>query len=625
MSSIRRVACAISLVTLPVCVEPPDVVVAPPCCPSVEEPVGSDGGDVAPAEPGHIVALDFVGSPVPLGDADQRRVVATPEVFVDGIPQTIGFRVLARTGDVAAGSPALPFGTVVDEEGAAVVLPSGSPFVSSKLDLTTLHVRGSRLFSLTHVEEVPGALWLATLDATALDAPAHEAEPYVEGRALDLTSEGGIWKPCAGSLTPWNTHLGAEEFPPDARAFEDAVRYADLSNDTRGMLRFFGFALDDGDDALPLARARFSPYRYGYAFEVAVDDDGGAVFEKHLAMGRLSGEAALVMPDERTVYLTDDATKGVLLMFVADVARDLSSGHLFAARFDQEDATCGGAAGVTWLPLGHADATTVRAAIDDGVVFSDLFDAAPPTDAFLGTCPEGFSAVFVDAGFECLALKDEAFTLASRLETKRVAALIGATTEFRKEEGLAYDEESRALYVAMTAIERAMLPSSSYDTGGPDHVRLDPNACGVVYRLDTAPDAEIESDFVAQSMRAAVVGRELTYPSGHAFAGSTCDVEGIANPDNLGFVDGTRTLLIAEDTGAKKNPALFAFDVVDGTLTRLLTGPRGSEVTGTHVARDAQGRRWIVAVMQHPMVGVPGATADDLRGVVGVLGPIVFP
>ena len=27
--------------------------------------------------------------------------------------------------------------------------------------------------------------------------------------------------PCAGSVTPWNTHLGSEEYPADARQIAD--------------------------------------------------------------------------------------------------------------------------------------------------------------------------------------------------------------------------------------------------------------------------------------------------------------------------------------------------------------------------------------------------------------------
>lgn len=28
---------------------------------------------------------------------------------------------------------------------------------------------------------------------------------------------GGLWTPCAGSVTPWNTHIGSEEYEPDGK------------------------------------------------------------------------------------------------------------------------------------------------------------------------------------------------------------------------------------------------------------------------------------------------------------------------------------------------------------------------------------------------------------------------
>ena len=29
-------------------------------------------------------------------------------------------------------------------------------------------------------------------------------------------ADWGLWVPCAGSVTPWGTHLGSEEYEPDA-------------------------------------------------------------------------------------------------------------------------------------------------------------------------------------------------------------------------------------------------------------------------------------------------------------------------------------------------------------------------------------------------------------------------
>jgi hypothetical protein len=31
------------------------------------------------------------------------------------------------------------------------------------------------------------------------------------GQPVDWSAWGGLWTPCAGSVTPWNTRLGGEE------------------------------------------------------------------------------------------------------------------------------------------------------------------------------------------------------------------------------------------------------------------------------------------------------------------------------------------------------------------------------------------------------------------------------
>jgi secreted PhoX family phosphatase len=605
---------------------------AGPICDPVAAPVPLVPGVVVPlADAGFVDAgtvdggvpvvvpedITFTTSPVPIEACAMRTVQSTPQVTIDDVTYDVSYRVFMRSGD--GGGPGAPsFGTVVDESGASIALPSGAPFVSSKIDLTTLHPRSNAIYTVSHVEEVPGGLYLTTLLPDALDTSL----VFVDTRPIDLSAMHGLWKPCAGSTTPTGSHMGAEEFPPDARAFEAAMLPADLSNDTRGMLRYFGFDVADPKLTLDDVRARFSPYRYGFVFEATVSDDGNAQVTRHHAMGRVSGEAAHVMPDERTVYITDDATKGVLLMFVADLPRDYSSGHLYAARWNQTSSAGAGAATLDWIALGHADDATIVSAIDDGVQFSDLFVAAQPTDTALGLCPADTASVHVDGGLECLRVKDGMQTIASRLETKRLAALLGATTEFRKEEGLAFDAKTRTLYVAMTAIDRGMRASTTWDIGGLDHVQLDENPCGAVYRLALAPDAEIGSDWVAHTMEGAVVGTPTTYPADSPFAGNICDVDGIAGPDNLAFIAGAGILLIAEDTGSKKNAAYFAFDVDDGTLTRLLTAPLGAEVTGAHVSHDGRGFRWLMAVMQHPMAGVAGATVDEKRAIVGAIGPL---
>ena len=72
-------------------------------------------------------------------------------------------------------------------------------------------------------------------------------------------------------------------------------------------------------------------------------------------------------------------------------------------------------------------------------------------------CPEGFTSVnMADLGHECLIVKDGMEKAASRLDTRRFAALQGATTEWSKMEGFSYSALRRRAYVAMSDIREGM-------------------------------------------------------------------------------------------------------------------------------------------------------------------------
>ena len=44
------------------------------------------------------------------------------------------------------------------------------------------------------------------------------SKPY-GGAIIDYSAVGGLWIPCAGSITPWKTHLSSEEYEPDAEYY----------------------------------------------------------------------------------------------------------------------------------------------------------------------------------------------------------------------------------------------------------------------------------------------------------------------------------------------------------------------------------------------------------------------
>jgi len=66
-----------------------------------------------------------------------------------------------------------------------------------------------------------------------------------------------------------------------------------------------------------------------FGFMVAVDPKQAKALFKCYHMGRFSHESAIVMPDNRTVYLTDDYAPAVFFKFVADKAGDFRAGNLY--------------------------------------------------------------------------------------------------------------------------------------------------------------------------------------------------------------------------------------------------------------------------------------------------------
>ena len=78
-------------------------------------------------------------------------------------------------------------------------------FLKSKDDHTA--------YMFAHFESPqPSAIYFVEMKADA----AGKLQP-VRGENVDWSSYHGLWAPCAGSVTPWNTHLGVEEFPPDGK------------------------------------------------------------------------------------------------------------------------------------------------------------------------------------------------------------------------------------------------------------------------------------------------------------------------------------------------------------------------------------------------------------------------
>ena len=383
------------------------------------------------------------------------------------------------------------------------------------------------------------------------------------------------------------------------------------------MAKYFG--VDTSLAPLAAFKSVFQPYKYGFTTEVALNDTGETSVTKHYAMGRFAIELALVMPDKKTAYISDDGTNTGLFRFVADKEGDLSSGQLFAAKWSQTSAEGAGAADLSWVDLGHGSDKEIADALKFGAKFSDIFDVASFNED--GSCPEGFLSSNAEGRSECLKVKQGMELYASRLETRRYASMLGATTEFRKMEGIALDRDGKRLFLAMSEVSNGMedaIKDGKYDKGGRNDIKLAKNPCGAVYEMP------FDANYVVTGAKGFLAGKPNEYKDG-PYAGQQCDVDGIANPDNLSFIPGYNTLVIGEDTGnGHQNDALWAVAGDGKSMTRIGTSPYGSEFTSVDWYNDINGFGYLTAVVQHPFGESDQdklQNPDEARAYVGYIGP----
>jgi hypothetical protein len=205
-------------------------------------------------------------------------------------------------------------------------------------------------------------------------------------------------------------------------------------------------------------------------------------------------------------------------------------------------------------------------------------------------CPDGFTSIHTNAQ-ECLKVKAGMELIASRLETRRYAAMLGATVEWNKMEGISIDIENNRLYLGISSVSNGMKNDpNGADKGGSEQINVPGNGCGCVYSI------EMDSNYTATSMQAAVCGS----PSNTTPLNS-CDINSIASPDNIWYDNKYRLLFIAEDTSGHQNDVMWQFEPVSGELIRTLTSPYGAEITSTEFHHFGECDIF-ESVFQHPYV-----------------------
>ena len=225
-------------------------------------------------------------------------------------------------------------------------------------------------------------------------------------------------------------------------------------------------------------------------------------------------------------------------------------------------------------------------------------------------------------GTEWLRLKSgtdfDTAQAAAFLETRRYAALLGATTEFSKMEYIAFNKADKKFYVTISRVEAGMA-----DAAGA--IQMAPNDGGAILEMATADGqkdssgAAIDSAFVGVSLAPIpeLTGGWLGKDKKDA-EGNACSQEQICGPDNLVYVDSIRTLFIGEDTGRRNNNYLWAFNIDTRKLARILSVPMAAEVTGLSVAPNYNGHAYLMANFQHPgdesIKAYKGADKDEVVG-----------
>lgn len=564
----------------------------------------------------HAGDIEFTTAPIPTNDLDKRSILTSQFAIVDGEKIEVPYNTLLRSGDKPRGSE-LPFGMLIDIEGQPIVA-DGHVRVSNDNDYSSLlKGKDGQLFMVSHFESRPAAMYLTQLhqnkETGALSA--------LRTRPLDFSHVNGGWVHCAGSVSPWGTHLGSEEYPPDSKQWRDG----NISDYNAEMVQYFPEARGAGDAQLPqLALQYMNPYDYGYVVEVDVKNYNKADVTKHYAMGRVAIELAYVMPNRRTVYISDDGSRVGLFRFEADRPGDLSAGTLYAAKWNQtstyygedvrvaEEDRDGGQADISWVELGHASDAEIRQLIDSGITFADIFEEDVPGCKTLSNR---------DSSGECLKLKPGMEKAAAFLESSRYAEYLGATMEFEKMEGITHDPQTNTMYLAMSRVRNEM-------TDGVGDISVPYNYCGTVYGLD------LDEDYVATRMYGEVSGiprlysrgalEDNPYPADGPYAANQCDLNGISEPDNITFMPGYSTLIIGEDTGRHQNDMIWAYNTESELLTRIQTTPYGSETTSPYFYPNINGYAYMTSVVQHPF-GESDQDAlqidDEKRGYTGYVGP----
>ena len=571
-------------------------------------------------KPANLKAATFTAMAAPIAIADRAKTSVSSKLKIDWDDSTsseyqLGYKSFFETGNTVPkwGGGEIIAGGYFNANGDPIMdtsVPasprqffSDCPDGSSLIHLDGAQVEGvnNPVFHVVQFEyasqnlagaseygNLPSPIAILTLDQNQTTGHL-ELKKYFN---VDTSAVHGLWITCGASMSPWNTHLSSEEYEPDA--FEQGIG----GPSPKGISKNFF-----GDEAAA------KPYNYGHLPEVIVNKDGSGSIIKHFCMGRISHELVHVMPDNRTVIMGDDYTNGGFFMFIADVAKDLSAGKLYVAKYVSE-LTESSTGQIKWIELGHATSQEIEKMVNiDNIQPSDIMESLTtnPNDA-------SYTEIILAKKKLWVKVKPGMEKAAAFLETHRYAALKGGSMAFTKMEGTTINIKDKVAYSALANIQNSMIKDNAAWVAAHNVSFTKKITAGGVLAHDltagqnTTDGQPINSEWIPYQSKMLLMGEDITVDS----LGNTANPDKIASPDNLKFSETLRTLFIGEDSGNHPNNFLWAYNVdtkVDPV--RLLSTPAGAESTGLHAVDSVNGWTYIMSNFQH--AGDMKSLSEDLK------------
>ena len=229
----------------------------------------------------------------------------------------------------------------------------------------------------------------------------------------------------------------------------------------------------------------------------------------------------------------------------------MSAGTLYAAHVSQDENRDASTAGfdVNWIELASSSSAEVQTWIDeyDGITTADFVagENSYISDAEINDWAEAKLNDDINGDGVIGTAADNRVAF---LESRKAAAALGATDEWNKMEGVAFNPKvPDTLYLAMSSIANAM-------TDGQGDIDLTQNYCGIVYRMT------MSNQWNVNRIDPAIIGGPYTASDDYE-----CDINNLAGPDNLLVLDDGR-VLVGEDTGKHENNMVWLWQDVDSTV-----------------------------------------------------------